>query len=452
METKELLRIVKGFRLGMLGAGTPTDMCFILCAPLQAYLSTIGIETELICVSRNGFGHHYLVMSDGNVIDPSADQFGSYPDVYIGPPLSIHKKHKASPPVSKAGGLACVALLVLAGVQSSSSLPSSSSPAPRIDRTYSVQSMMYTSHASTVPPSAMLGGGSGGGEEPLPFSSAMDQEVRVAQDSPACDALQFEVMRHVPLVYEDTAHADTMLLLIDANESLIKVSCKPATRRWFFQPYTMALFELGRYEAILGVLRPLGDLGSRLMEKKAHALLRLRRYREAEPFFQKADSLYSQREDRIDRTLAIMRVNHAWNLYYLSRYREARRLIERSRSVLLEACCDAATMASITEMERLTGKMAGLGLEKQPEEEAATLWSVPGLLMGLVGFVLCVLLIGFPLAYTAAAARRRAARASQAAALFRSIEVDTLPKSKQASALPRTISGTCDDDRDVTDF
>lgn len=92
---RELRAIVKGFRKGVL-EGAPSDsMCYAVCAPLQSLLGAFGIDTELVELdfsSNDNFmvmNHYVLRMKDGNVIDPTADQFG-LPAVYIGPMPAIY--------------------------------------------------------------------------------------------------------------------------------------------------------------------------------------------------------------------------------------------------------------------------------------------------------------------------------------------------------------------------
>ena len=86
-----LLTIVRGFRRGILAGRKSRDMCFAVCAPLQAYLSCcIGIETELIEGDFERCNHIWLQLPDGRIIDPTADQFKTpegkrMPKVYIGP-------------------------------------------------------------------------------------------------------------------------------------------------------------------------------------------------------------------------------------------------------------------------------------------------------------------------------------------------------------------------------
>lgn len=90
-----LHRIVSGFRKGILGKRSSAAMCFAVCAPLQGYLSMLGYDAEMVegkmrykDVGINS-EHYWLRLSDGRIIDPTADQFkapdgSQMPAVYIG--------------------------------------------------------------------------------------------------------------------------------------------------------------------------------------------------------------------------------------------------------------------------------------------------------------------------------------------------------------------------------
>lgn len=88
----ELRRFVTAFRVGILDGRRSDRMCFAVCAPLQSLLSVCGVETELVEADfdQNGLCNHvWLRLSDGTIIDPTADQFSTpeqkRPKVYIGP-------------------------------------------------------------------------------------------------------------------------------------------------------------------------------------------------------------------------------------------------------------------------------------------------------------------------------------------------------------------------------
>jgi hypothetical protein len=76
----EIIEIAKGFTKGLLGKKPTTDMCYVVCSPLSAYLSLCGIENTLtegaILHCENQLHHYWVTLSDGRIIDPTADQFG----------------------------------------------------------------------------------------------------------------------------------------------------------------------------------------------------------------------------------------------------------------------------------------------------------------------------------------------------------------------------------------
>lgn len=93
MNDKALLKTVREFRKGLLENDTSEFKCFMVCAPLQAYLGFIGYTTKLIKglvdISEDlEAGHYWLRLRDGRILDPTADQFSTparpMPDVYIG--------------------------------------------------------------------------------------------------------------------------------------------------------------------------------------------------------------------------------------------------------------------------------------------------------------------------------------------------------------------------------
>jgi hypothetical protein len=58
-------------------------MCFAVSAALQGYLSSCGVETELVEADFGHTNHFWLRLPDGRILDPTADQFGLSP-VYLG--------------------------------------------------------------------------------------------------------------------------------------------------------------------------------------------------------------------------------------------------------------------------------------------------------------------------------------------------------------------------------
>lgn len=64
-------------------------MCYAVSAPLQGYLKTFhNIKTRLVSgylkVGKFEPEHFWLELEDKRIIDPTHDQFGYTPKVYIG--------------------------------------------------------------------------------------------------------------------------------------------------------------------------------------------------------------------------------------------------------------------------------------------------------------------------------------------------------------------------------
>ncbi len=94
MTDRQLKRFAKDFRDGILG-GRPSDMmCFAVCAPLQAMLHCVGVNTEIVTSDFPEVNHVWLRLEDGRILDPTADQFG-LESVYLGPLPLIYSARKA---------------------------------------------------------------------------------------------------------------------------------------------------------------------------------------------------------------------------------------------------------------------------------------------------------------------------------------------------------------------
>jgi hypothetical protein len=89
MTDKQILATARAMRRGILGKKSSVDMCMVVSAPLQGYLSAVyGLETELEEVwfdetPQGTTNHVFLRLTDGRILDPTADQFGLEP-VYLG--------------------------------------------------------------------------------------------------------------------------------------------------------------------------------------------------------------------------------------------------------------------------------------------------------------------------------------------------------------------------------
>lgn len=80
MSDKDIIDIAKKFTKGILDGIKTVDMCYMVCSPLASYLSFAGIDCMLtegvINHCEKELHHFWITLSDGRVIDPTADQFG----------------------------------------------------------------------------------------------------------------------------------------------------------------------------------------------------------------------------------------------------------------------------------------------------------------------------------------------------------------------------------------
>jgi len=104
MTDKELIKVVTGFRRGILGRRKSTKMCYAICWPLQGYLHITGFKTKLTEGTIKLIGHNkgviinhfWLTLKDGRILDPTADQFNGMghddmPKVYLGKKPDYYK-------------------------------------------------------------------------------------------------------------------------------------------------------------------------------------------------------------------------------------------------------------------------------------------------------------------------------------------------------------------------
>jgi hypothetical protein len=100
MTDKQVAKFVLKFRSGILGGESSKSKCFAVCWPLTTLLSMCGIVNEIKhCLIKRGratWGHVVLELSDGRIIDPTADQFSTagrpMPEVYLGPWPTWYKR------------------------------------------------------------------------------------------------------------------------------------------------------------------------------------------------------------------------------------------------------------------------------------------------------------------------------------------------------------------------
>lgn len=90
MTDTELVEFAADFREGVLGGRGSALMCAAVCMPLVTLLGLYGVEAKLMESETDACNHIWLLLADGRVLDPTADQFEGMPPVYLGPPTTLH--------------------------------------------------------------------------------------------------------------------------------------------------------------------------------------------------------------------------------------------------------------------------------------------------------------------------------------------------------------------------
>lgn len=98
MTPAKIKRIALEFRKGLLGKRESDLMCLAVCRPLEGWLGFLGVDCKVVEGEFLGAHHCWLDLGDGNILDPTIDQFNSsfvkLPKVYLGPPMPQHKADK----------------------------------------------------------------------------------------------------------------------------------------------------------------------------------------------------------------------------------------------------------------------------------------------------------------------------------------------------------------------
>ncbi len=81
MTDDELIEIAKEFREGILDGESSDLMCAMVSYPLAGLLHFYGVECECEFGEMSDRNHVWIRLSDGRVLDPTADQFTGYPAV-----------------------------------------------------------------------------------------------------------------------------------------------------------------------------------------------------------------------------------------------------------------------------------------------------------------------------------------------------------------------------------
>lgn len=92
----DLLTYAQDFRESVLQGCSSQWMCVALSAPLHAAFRARGTASELVVTDLGECEHVFLRLADGQVLDPTADQFNwcsrqKLPGVYLGAPALIHE-------------------------------------------------------------------------------------------------------------------------------------------------------------------------------------------------------------------------------------------------------------------------------------------------------------------------------------------------------------------------
>lgn len=90
MRKQELVKLAREFRRGILDGRSSKSMCFAVCWPLSGLLEAAGVRTELVEGDFGSVNHFWLKLPNGDILDPTADQFGLEP-VYIGPLPTVYE-------------------------------------------------------------------------------------------------------------------------------------------------------------------------------------------------------------------------------------------------------------------------------------------------------------------------------------------------------------------------
>lgn len=98
----DVLTYARMFRDAVLQGDSSDRMCVALSAPLHAALLARGHPCQLVVSDLGECEHIFLQLADGQVLDPTADQFNWWsrqklPGVYLGAPAVIHEGAKPWP-------------------------------------------------------------------------------------------------------------------------------------------------------------------------------------------------------------------------------------------------------------------------------------------------------------------------------------------------------------------
>lgn len=86
---RDLLRIARAARERITLGGPSSGYCAVVCVPLATYLTRRGLPAEDVHGAVGEWQHSWVALSDGRILDPTADQFNCpgasrMPPIYLG--------------------------------------------------------------------------------------------------------------------------------------------------------------------------------------------------------------------------------------------------------------------------------------------------------------------------------------------------------------------------------
>lgn len=101
MTDAEIIQFATDFRRGLIGRQSSRYRCAMVSWPLASLLEMHGVPCAITCCKlpdeAHAVQHVWIELSDGRVLDATADQFNrrgqdpKHPPVYLGKPLAFHK-------------------------------------------------------------------------------------------------------------------------------------------------------------------------------------------------------------------------------------------------------------------------------------------------------------------------------------------------------------------------
>lgn len=96
MSDAQLKSVCLKFRKGLIKGREGDMMCGVVTYPLAAFLGMMGVAAEIEEVDLKYSNHVFLILSDGRVLDATADQFGG-PKVFLGNRQWYHQDQNKNP-------------------------------------------------------------------------------------------------------------------------------------------------------------------------------------------------------------------------------------------------------------------------------------------------------------------------------------------------------------------